>query len=310
MDSLKLQIPNGFLEAETRCGYFVSAEMKKVWAVELDLLAELLRVCGKHGLQAFVNGGTLLGAVRHKGFVPWDDDIDLVMFREDYSKLCQLAPEEFRHPYFFQTFRTDSGCMSGFAKLMNEETTAMTEKQAHSPVPMHLGIFIDIFPLDNVIDDAKLFKKQKKKIRRWRSLAFLAADFTTRYQRTRRRKDPAALLIRLLHPLLGNCIEKSRLRVKCLAKASEAMAMYNDRPTDLVANICFSGGKFTKRRSDMEYGGLMPFEFIQVPVCKGYEDVLDRQFGDWHQFVRRKKMHCLITDADKSYKDYFSRTDL
>ena len=79
--------------------------------VELDLLAEFDRVCRKHGLTYFVDSGTLLGAVRHKGFIPWDDDIDLIMQREDYERLVQIAAQEFQHPYFFSDslFRPGAG---------------------------------------------------------------------------------------------------------------------------------------------------------------------------------------------------------
>ena len=76
---IKLQLPKGFLDAEKRCGYQVTADMKKVWAVELDLLYEFQRVANKHNIKYIANGGTMLGAVRHKGFIPWDDDIDIMM---------------------------------------------------------------------------------------------------------------------------------------------------------------------------------------------------------------------------------------
>ena len=85
--NIKLSLPEGFLEEEVRCDYTVSKEMKKVWAVELDLLAEFQRVCKLHDIKYSVCGGTLLGAIRHKGFIPWDDDIDVMMMREEYEKL-------------------------------------------------------------------------------------------------------------------------------------------------------------------------------------------------------------------------------
>ncbi len=95
-----------FLDEKERCGYVVSHEMKKVWAVMLDLLSEFDRICNKYGLQYQASWGTLLGAVRHKGG-PWDDDLDVQMFRDDYNKLCEVAPQEFKHPCLFQSRTTD-----------------------------------------------------------------------------------------------------------------------------------------------------------------------------------------------------------
>ena len=69
--------------------------MKKVWAVELDLLNEFARVCKEHDLKWFAHAGTLLGAIRHQGFIPWDDDIDVTMPRADYIQLCNVAPKAF-----------------------------------------------------------------------------------------------------------------------------------------------------------------------------------------------------------------------
>lgn len=171
---IKIELPEGFLDEEVRCGYTVSAEMKKLWAVELDLLAEFDRVCKKHGLTYFVEGGTLLGTIRHQGFIPWDDDVDLVMFREEYEKLLKIVDQEFQHPYFFQTPFTDPGLIMGGSRLRNSETTLVSDFENKRPYK-NKGIFIDIFILDKVPESAKAIKFTKVFLNAyWRILRYAA----------------------------------------------------------------------------------------------------------------------------------------
>ena len=86
------------MREEVRDEFLVTTERKKIWGVELQLLNELLRVCNKHNIKVYVFAGTLLGAVRHKGFIPWDDDADVCLLHDDYVKLCKVAPKEFKVP--------------------------------------------------------------------------------------------------------------------------------------------------------------------------------------------------------------------
>ena len=81
-----------FYKEEIRCGYTVDEKTKRVWAVQLEMLDEVERICKANGLKYFADSGTLIGAIRHEGYIPWDDDIDLVMLREDYDKFVQIAP--------------------------------------------------------------------------------------------------------------------------------------------------------------------------------------------------------------------------
>ena len=136
MVNLRIDIPVGFLDEEERCGHIVSKQMKEVWAIQLDLLAEFDRVCNKHNIKYFASGGTALGAIRHKGFIPWDDDMDLIL---------EIAPHEFKPPYFLQNKFSDPEANETISKFRNIETTALLKDEIGSCFNYCKGIFIDIF---------------------------------------------------------------------------------------------------------------------------------------------------------------------
>lgn len=148
------------IEPEYRCDYFVSTDIKKLWNVELGLLEEFERVCAKYNLKYYADGGTLLGAVRHKGFIPWDDDIDIQMMASDYKKLCEVANKEFREPFFFQSYVTEEIFPPWHAKLRDSRTTGCTEFEKILRPMWNKGIFLDIFPLYYVPDNPVIERVQ------------------------------------------------------------------------------------------------------------------------------------------------------
>ena len=91
------------IEPEVCCGHPITTKTKKVWRIELDLAEQLRRICEKNGITYYATGGTLLGAVRHQGFIPWDDDMDFVMPYPEFQKFCQVAASELEYPYAFDT---------------------------------------------------------------------------------------------------------------------------------------------------------------------------------------------------------------
>lgn len=141
-----------YFDKDTQFGYDTPEEMKRVWDVQLDLLCKFREVCERHGLHFWLEGGTLLGAVRHKGFIPWDDDIDVAMMRDDYDRLNRIAKEEFTGLYFWQTTYSDIDFYCGHAILRRTDTTCLDR---HTINKSHcLGIGIDIFVMDGVPSNA------------------------------------------------------------------------------------------------------------------------------------------------------------
>ena len=122
--------------------------MNELQQIDSDLLKEYIDFCEKHNLTYFLMAGTLLGAIRHKGFIPWDDDIDVAMPREDYDRFCELAAKEFTGDIFFQSYKTDKHFPYVFSKLRNTNTTFIEAVYKH--VDMNHGVYIDIFPIDGI----------------------------------------------------------------------------------------------------------------------------------------------------------------
>ena len=299
----QLEIADSFYQEEERCGYVVSAHMKKVWAVELDLLYQLQQVCEKYGIQYYGSGGTILGAERHKGMIPWDDDIDIMMLRDQYDLLCSHA-DEFEEPYFFQTFDTDEGYFRGHAQLRNSNTTGVLVDEAKKNVPFNQGIFIDIFPLDNIVRNRNLRAKQMKRIEKYREQAKKLYRTTDGYH-----PEEASRLRKAAHlvtPLLGQVYSwKDAYR-----KFDEECRRYNDLDTKYVGKISFQpyGMKMYDLRSEFDGTVYLDFEMLKIPVPSGYKVHLRRQYGDYHKFVIGTSDHGgLILDADIPYREWIRK---
>ena len=123
--------------------------------VELDILLHVAKFCDEHGLRYFLAYGTLIGAVRHKGFIPWDDDIDIQMPREDYEKLLELYPKENTDEKYFLLAPEMKGAHHPYAKIIDTRTV---KKELGAKKNNPLGVDIDVFPLDGQPDGDKEFE--------------------------------------------------------------------------------------------------------------------------------------------------------
>ena len=307
MIPIKIELPSDFLQEEIRCDYVITKEMKKVWAVELDLLHELERVCEKHQIKCFASGGTMLGAVRHKGFIPWDDDIDMMMFREDYKKLCQVAETEFQHPYFFQTEYTDYGSLRGHAQLRNSLTTGILVSEADKHYRFNQGIFLDIFPLDAVSDNREEYLQQRDKIMYLREKYLHSARITCRYQETARFRG---LCKKIMHQLSKNILSSYYDCDKYYWAFETACQEYNGQHTKMVSTLSLRADieQHFKFRADYEELIRVPFEFTTIQIGKQYDHALKQRYGDYQTFEKGGSLHKgVILDAELPYTEYWNK---
>lgn len=304
MNNIKIQLPDGFLDEEVRCGYLVSHEMKKAWAVMLDLLVEFDRVCKKHNIRYFASGGTMLGAVRHKGFIPWDDDIDVMMERKDYIKLSEIASDEFKYPYFFQTKYTDPCCADSIAKLRNSNTTALFQAEKSTKIEYNKGIFIDVFVLDNIPDRSEELENFYKQVN----------DQKHRVYKIGRKLGIFSASNNLFVQYLKNCLYKLKtpyrkehlnLYIQAYEKFESICQKYNSTDTKKYSLIQFGTAPINVRcKDDFKELILLDFEFLKIPVGAGYTHALSYHYGDnYMQYVIGASMHSeIVFDAERTYK--------
>ena len=288
-------IPESFLEEEVRCGYLISSKMKKVWMRQLELLSELKRVCDKYNLTYFADSGTLIGAIRHNGYIPWDDDIDIVMKRDDFEKLLRVPDTEFEYPFFLQSTYSDKNYFRGYARLRNSETTAITRTDLLCDI--NKGIFIDIFPIDNIPDDEKDFSEWKRKITVFSK--FIDLGVRPPEKRQTIKSKLAGSVCKPVVKIVG--------KEKLYSKYVKLCSKYNGCDTERISYIAYSKGKpkHLWLKSDFDGTEIRKFEFSDIAVPIGYDDRLKTEYGNYMEIRHTKTVHGdMILEPDIPYKKY------
>ena len=289
--NLRYNPPADFLQEETRLNYTISVEMKKVWAVQMDMLQVLLDVCNKHGLRIYADGGTLLGAIRHKGFIPWDDDIDMVMLREDYDKLMQLA-DEFDHPYFLQNVYTDPHYTHRHAQIRNSMTACWGIGQKGCMEKYNQGIFIDIFPAD--------------------VLPATARGFSRYYKKETRAKQKFRFVSKLCNAMPEFLYQWMRNHTKSLSDkymyGRYEEVLRGERVNECVPVCEIAFNHSSPINNYKEYGEPLyaDFEYIKIPIPQESHIMLKRQYGsDYMTPQQVSAMHgSLMFDVEHGYKEH------
>ena len=280
-----MQFEDSFFKEEERCGFVVSAKMKHAWAAQLEVLEDLDVICKAHNITYYAAFGTLLGAIRHKGFIPWDDDIDIMMKRKDYERFYEIATHGLPSPYIAYNLHTKEMQRNvyymRFTNGRQVRFDAPFLKKYHG-FPYVIGI--DIFPLDVLPNDPD----QKETMYQILSLM----------EKTRRLLIEQPNLVTDLkeeldqfEQICGAELKRDDSLEYTLLEQEERIAtMYNDIEDIRYYSFPITGWPPLSKEA-LDGTILMPFENTQIPVPVGYHEAAVQQFGPDYMTPRQEITH-------------------
>ena len=274
--------------------------LRELQLVELGILKEFIRVCKELNLRYYIVGGTLLGAVRHKGFIPWDDDIDVAMPRKDYEKFINNAQNIMNKDYFVQNFKTDKEVIFNYTKIRNSNTTFIetTSKDRN----INHGVYIDVFPYDNCPNNKIVYKIIRMMDYIYQYKANENYYYKEGYQNVLSSKG------KLLYNI-SNILYKEKSLEYIQNKREKLHSKYKNRNYDKV--VSYNGMYGNKEIIPKEYLGNgieKEFEGIKVNIPEKYDLYLKHFYGDYMKLPpedkRQPHHYNEKIDLNNSYKKY------
>ena len=272
-------------------------KLEKVQKILLGYLLEIDRICKKHNIKYFLAGGTLLGAIRHHGFIPWDDDADVMMLREDYEKFQKVVQQELPDNIFMQVPSTEKGNYNPFTKLRINNTMFATEFTGHF-MDMHNGIFFDVLSHD------------KTGQHKWSQKLHLMATMLTRSIVFNKWGD-TDIKGGGAHPVICKIVDRVKYLIPmrfALWAQNRSLEFFKNRKTEYL----YDGmGRNLKRGSFpakwLEEAVYVDFEGYQFPVPKEYDKYLTYLYGDYMQMIpvsQRRTSHSIVVMDLGEYSGY------
>lgn len=280
-----MQFPKEFFKKEERWGFSVEEMMKCAWAANLEVLSEIDYICKKNNIAYFADWGTLLGAVRHQGYIPWDDDIDICMLRKDYVRFCRIIPE-FNKEITLTNVRVDSDWGEHADKVSNVLSSELkrAELKKYHGFPFRAGV--DIFILDYV-------PRRKSEEKAWLiMLQYISSIFNIRNQKiiTNMSEDGYERLgieekeqIKILRDMTGlENVDYNISNKELLLLRDKISSLYGDEDGDYLTQAYFlaSGKDFYLPKSLYKSSIRLHFENMSIPVPNEYDFVLKKEYGD------------------------------
>lgn len=270
---------------------YLGFDIKDIQREILSILIEFDKICKANNIDYQLFAGTLLGAIRHNGFIPWDDDIDVCLTRKDYDRFIDLCKSELNDDFFIQTYNTDEKYVLQFAKLRKNNTLFL--EGAYSELEIHHGFYIDIFPLDNIMPNSIMGSIQKQLLHLFRRL-----------NRARIRKlciDTNKIHVKVFRLLLHYFVRiiPRKWTNKIYTKIA---TMFNSKDTKYMSHLLngIEKGRYTKfkiERNTFHETLDIDFEGYKFPVPVNYDILLRRVYGDYMELPpkeERKPHHGIL----------------
>lgn len=249
-------------------------EMAEVQKVSLTMMKKIAEICERKGFRYFLYGGTLLGAVRHKGFIPWDDDIDIGMPRPDYEKFCSYCKLHEKEIYPYRLFNMDT--VKGYPYMIGRMSDDRYKIEVQNEDDFGMGIFVDIYPLDGLGNTEEGAKALMRKLRKYPRLMFLSTrqhyQFgTTKGWKKRLLKIPAFLYAKFMG--------KNYFKKKIL----EIVDLTNYENSKFMGCAVWGSGNILRCYDKNILGDfvLADFEDTQFRIPENYDYFLTIEFGDY-----------------------------
>lgn len=268
-----------FYRDEVRYGFYVPTAIKQAWAAELMVLSEIDRICQKYNIKYYAEWGTMLGAIRHAGFVPWDDDLDIGMLREDYVRFGQAAQKELPKEYAIHNYETKENHWLFMSRVLNRNQICFDEEHLKKYHNFPYIASVDIFVLDY------LYKDEKKEKERCDEIKFILALADLIEQKG---IDDAA--IRLLnsieqkyHIKISDISSTRKIEIELYRLAEKQMARVPRREADCLGQIFPWVLKGNKGMPKEYYDKMvrLPFENTTIPIPADYHTVMQERFGNY-----------------------------
>ena len=259
---------------------YTSEQLKRLHEIEIEILKEIDRVCNELKIEYFADFGTLLGAVRHKGFIPWDDDIDICMLREDYDIFIANAPKILSKKYVLQHFLVDPRTPTFHAKVRKNGTKFVEEYL--KDIPVHQGIFVDIFPYDAISEKPNEMKKYRRKIKFLMQL-FVSKTVSVSTTEKNRTKRIINTVVRKIINLLLFPVSKKRI----YERLNKEIQVFNKTESPLIK----CSVKYPQLRTDIFPLSKLEFDGFSIPVPHNWDKVLKKEYGDYMKLPPKDKQY-------------------